>query len=93
MKKISKEKIKNEVKNAFEVGKDWCSYDPFRCYNIMIDTDDAAIWLDVFLNENDWKVYHSDTIQSLNYLPLYTESGYIDDAIQKLKEAGWTITD
>lgn len=93
MKIISRNEIVNEIKGLVAEGKDWCSYDHFRYYKIMLDTDDGDIWIDVFLSTNEWEEYHSNAIHSLQSLSFDRVSGYIDDAIDKLKTAGWTITD
>ena len=64
---------------------------------MMIDLEDGEIWSDVFLDEWTRKIYHSSSVQHLSYggIPFSTaaekEQGYIDDAIQQLQEAGWTI--
>jgi len=96
MRKISRKLIKETVKNEYKEARVFCDYDNRRYYKMMIDTEDGAIWSDVFIDENTWKVYHSDTIHQLDYLPGYIadiEKGYIDDAIRLLKKAGWEITD
>lgn len=93
-KEISKAKIVESIKQEYAEARKWCHQDFGRHYKMMIDTMDGRIWSDVFLSENDWKIYHSDTISKLDYVPGYvneTEEGYIEDAISKLITAGWTI--
>lgn len=95
MKKIQSREIEKQVKKEYAAARDWCSYDHFRYYKMTIDTSDGDIWSDVFLSENEWKVYHSKTIMSLDIYYYGTvkerESAYIEDAIDKLKQAGWEI--
>ncbi|POP33371.1 hypothetical protein C3B58_07670 [Lactonifactor longoviformis] len=95
MKKIERREIEKQVKKEYAAARDWCSYDHFRYYKMMIDTSDGDIWSDVFLSENEWKVYHSETIMSLENYYYGTikekEAEYIEDAIRKLKSAGWEI--
>lgn len=92
MKKIQRREIEKQVKEEYAAARDWCSYDHFRSYKMMIDTSDGDIWSDVFLSENEWKVYHSETIMSLDDYYYGTvkqrELAYIEDAINKLKQAG-----
>lgn len=93
-KEISKAQIVETIKQAYKEGRDWCRQDFGRYYRMMIDTKDGSIWSDVFLSENNWKIYHSDTIMKLDYVPGYvseTETGYINDAIAKLSADGWKI--
>ena len=54
------------IKKKYAEAKDWCRQDFGRCYQIMIDTEDGDIWLDVFVSENNWKIYKSQTIQNLH---------------------------
>lgn len=96
MRKISRKEIEKRVKKEFKVARRWCDQGLYRYYKMMIDTDDAEIWSDVFLSENDWKEYHKDSIVSLDSEFGYVremEISYTEDAIQKLKESGWEITD
>ena len=48
--------------------------------------------MDVFVSENNWKNYKSQTIQNL-HAEYGNEKGYVDDAIRILTKAGWTIID
>lgn len=96
MKKISRKEIVSQVKKEYRIARQWCRKDSGRYYKMMIDTDDAEIWSDVFISENDWKEYHKDSIVSLDSEFGYVremEISYTEDAIQKLKESGWEITD
>lgn len=92
MKEIKKSTIVKAVREEFAAAKKWCRQDFGRCYQMMLDTYDGDIWSDLFLSENDYKIYHSPSI-----LRLDTEYGcgdisnYIASAIKKLKAAGWTI--
>ena len=96
MNQIRKSEIVKQVKKEYKEGRDWCRCGRGRCYTMMIDTDDGDIWSDVFLSIDDWKRYHSDTIQRLETVPGYVkerEDGYVDSAIKLLTAAGWTIID
>lgn len=96
MKKISKKSIMKTVKKEYKEARDFCRGGHFRYYKMMIDVDDGAIWSDVFLDENNWKEYHSESIRQLENTLGYvheTEKGYVDDAVCLLREAGWMITD
>jgi len=96
MKQIKRSKIVKKIKEAYKEGRDWCRHDFGRYYQIMIDTYDADIWCDVFLDNNHWTIYHSDTIQQLDTIRGYVqerENGYVDSAIELLTAAGWTVID
>lgn len=96
MKEISGTDIEQKVKAAYKEAKEWCRCDLGHYYKMMIDLLDASIWSDCFLDCDSYKKYQSSTIMALEYTPGYvsdTEQGYIDDAITKLIEAGWIITD
>lgn len=96
---ISRKKIEESVEREFKSAREWCEGDFGRCYAMMIDLEDGEIWSDVFLDEWTRKIYHSSYVQHLSYggIPFATasekEQGYIDDAIQQLQEAGWTIVE
>lgn len=96
MKAIGRKEIAKTVKGLVSEGREWCSYDHFRYYKIMLDTDDGHIWIDMFISTNEWKRYRSNTIVTLDYFPGYVSEivqGYVDSAIKHLQEAGWIITD
>ena len=95
-KRSSKKKISMAVRKAYKEARQWCKLRCGYCYQIMIDTDDAKIWCDVFVNENSWNEYHSDTIHFLfprpdGYTVSEKENGYTTEAVRMLKEAGWEI--
>ncbi|MCD2493650.1 hypothetical protein LQE92_13645 [Lacrimispora sp. NSJ-141] len=95
-KKISKKAIAKVVKKGYKAGREWCQHGHGRYHKMMLDTRDGDIWSDEFLSTNDWKEYHSNSIVTLNAMRGYVkdmEAEYIDDAVQKLKEAGWEITE
>lgn len=94
--KVSKKEIAKVVKKKYESGRQFCRVCPGGYYQIMIDISDGHIWLDTYVCENSWSVYHSDSIYRLNYVPGYvneTEKGYIDSAIELLTAAGWEVVD
>lgn len=94
MKVIARGKIERTVKKEYKAARDFVGNHYGRYSKMMIDVSSGKIWSDVFLNEGDYKIYHSDSIMGLQYLPGLvsdTENAYIDDAIRKLREAGWEI--
>lgn len=96
MKQISRALIAKKVKTEYKIARKWRATDWGRTYVMMIDLEDGEIWCDCFLDCNAWKEYVSDAIEQLDYTPGYvkeTEQGYIDDAISKLRRAGWSIID
>lgn len=99
MKKIEESALKKAIKKAYKEGRDWNRLDYGHCYSIMIDTDDADIWCDCFIDENTWKRYHSGSISALHWMEYCNgptiadvEQAYLVDAIRRLTAAGWTIT-
>ena len=93
MKEIRIDQLEAAIKEALEEGRDWCRMDFGHCYQIRIDTADGTIWIDL-LDENHWKVYHSDSITTLHSIGQTVEemeAGCLADAITKLADAGWTI--
>lgn len=94
MKKIRREEIEKQVKKEFKEARRWCDQDSCRYYKMMIDTDDGNIWSDTFLSENEWKVYHKEAVTELDTIPGYVremEISYTEDAVQKMRAAGWEI--
>lgn len=94
MKAIIKVELYKTIKQEFKMGRDFCRGYRGRYFKMMIDVDDGTVWSDVFVSENDWREYRSDTILRLE--TVYDtvpnmEQAYLNDAIQKLKRAGWTI--
>lgn len=90
MKQIERSQIEKAVKAAEKEARAWCKGDSRRSYQIMIDTDDAEIWADTFVDCNSWKQYRSYTIRSLDEM---APGGHIGDAIHQLEVAGWEITE
>lgn len=96
MKIVSREEITRTIKRECAEAREWCRQGHGRYHQMMLNTDDASIWSDNFMSENDWKVYRSASIHALEYIPGYareTEAGYINDAVRLLKAAGWDITE
>lgn len=100
MKEIKRIKLEKAISKAYKEGHKWNQLGNGYCYCIMIDTDDANIWCDCFLSENEWKRYHSDTISVLHWHDdcdgptiADVEQAYLTDAIRTLAGAGWTIID
>ena len=95
MKTIERRKIEKAVKKEYREGRKWCRGGFSRHFRLMLDTEDGEIWSDVFLNEGDWKKYHSGTIIRLSRNDGDTvperEAEYVADAIRLLEAAGWTI--
>lgn len=93
--KITRTTLVTAISKADKEGRDWCRGDFGRYYQIRIDTDDSEIWCDVYLDENSWDVYHSDSIHSLS------ADGYVgerieamaDEAAELLEAAGWEVVE
>lgn len=98
MKEIKKAELKKVIKKEYKEAYQWCKSGYGHTYQMMIDTENAEIWTDLFLDCNSWIKYHSNTISSLNGLGWLAtiseiEEAYLADAIAKLNEAGWEIID
>lgn len=94
--KIKKTAIEKAVRKANREGRQFCAMDWRYGYCVMIDTEDAEIWCDTFSNCNDFKVYHSDTIDKLTVdgrTATEAEKNMVDEAIEMLKNAGWEVED
>lgn len=96
MNEINKKEIYKAVRKAYKEGSEWCKHDFGRYFKIMLDTYDAEIWVDEFVDINNWKQYRSDTIKYLqcntsSNLDRDIEEAYTEDAIHQLKKAGWII--
>lgn len=86
--------IEKMVKTEYKLARQQCRQDLGGYYKMMIDTDGADIWADIFISVNNWKEYRSESIMQLDAAPGYVherEPDYIADAIRKLKAAGWEI--
>lgn len=88
MKQIKRSQIEKAIKAAEKEARKWSKVDRGHCYRIMIDTDDAEIWTDTFIDCNSWKQYRSDTISSLDVM---APGGRLGDAIHRLTWAGWEV--
>ena len=92
MKSITRKEIEKSVKRAYKDVAEAVRRCRGSYYQLMMDVSDAKIWGDFFVSENSWSVYHDSDIVYLSYnLNGDILSGYIEDAIQKLQEAGWEI--
>ena len=91
MKEISRKALEKTLRKEYQEAGRFCSMNPGAVAAIMIDTDDAEIWSDVFISCNNWKEYHSPTIHKLR--TVYSAEEYLDEAIDLLKDNGWEITD
>lgn len=94
--KISRSELKKKIHDELAEGIKWSEFKYEHRFFMMLDTSDADIWTDCFISENEWKVYHSDTIVRLTYSGISTEEQekfYLVQAIQLLKEAGWEISE
>lgn len=94
--KARKQNIENLIRKALEEGTDWVMWDTGREYAVMIDTEDADIWTDTFIDCNASKNYHSDTIHKLIGNGYHCEdpvSGLTEEAVKLLEEAGWEVDD
>lgn len=88
MKEISRTQIEKSVKTAEKEARAWCKRDWRHTYQIMIDTEDADIWVDTFVDCNSWKQYKSDSIMSLDAM---SAGGRVGDAVHQLEQARWKI--
>lgn len=98
MKEISKKEISKKIHEKASEGWEWCQRNYGHYYKIMPDVFDGSIWIDTFVDTNNWVEYHSDTIVQLECLCRDVKiddiaNGYIASAIENLKAAGWTITE
>lgn len=98
MKEIKRSELKKMIRKEYKEARQWCRLDFGRTYNMMIDTEDGKVWSDVFLDENTYKIYHSDTIFSLSPIGRLatvaeTEKAYLAEAVSMLQKSGWTIID
>lgn len=91
MRKVSIEKLSRKIEKEYAEAIRFCKLDSGAYYTMMIDTDDADVWSDVFISCNNWKEYNSSTIQKLE--TAYSAEDYIDEALDLLKDSGWEITD
>ena len=94
MKEINKKEIEQKIRSEYEAARNFCNGDYGRYHTMMINVSTGDIWSDLFLSQENYKVYLDDDVMRLDYVPGYaseTEEGYINDAIRKLEEAGWTI--
>ena len=94
--KISRSELMKKIRKEFEEGRKWSDMKHGYCFQMMLDTSDADIWTDCFIDVNTWKRYHSKTIIKLSYYGVTVkeqEEYYLSQAVQLLKEAGWEITD
>lgn len=104
--KIDVSRIEKMVKKEHKEAVQWCGQEYGRTYKMMIDTSDVTIWADVFMSDEEWKNYHSNTIHPLESVesvsdkerPYGTgrsaksiEEGYVRGAIKTLESAGWSI--
>lgn len=96
-KSIGRKEIRKNVKKEFKEVRDWCRQRYGRYGVLMIDVDDARIWSDLFIAENSWKTYSSDTVKRLycdyGCTVSEQESSYVDYAVKLLTNAGWNIMD
>lgn len=96
MKEISKKEIEKKIREEYEDARKFVSQGKFRYYKMMLDLSDGSIWADVFLDCNDWKVYHSESIIQLSGEDYFAtvgeiESAYVESAIRSFDEHGWII--
>ena len=64
MKEIKREHLASTIKKAFEEGRDRCQLNTRHCYNLMINVDDATVWVNL-MDENHWKVAAEVPIKDL----------------------------
>lgn len=93
MKEISRKKIEQQVQEELKEAREFCTCGYGRYYKMMIDLSDGSIWSDHFLDCDTRKEYHSENIVRLstNGMIDNVASAYIDDAVDKLTTAGWSV--
>lgn len=62
---MKKTELRKIIEKEYREMRKWDNSDPFRYSKLMYDTSDGDIWSDVFLDENGWKEYRSETIHSV----------------------------
>lgn len=90
--------LHNKIIAANREAREWCKGHFGRVAHVMIDTDDGAIWTDVFLDCNEFKQYHSSTIESVSswcrsscWGGTTYNADMISTAVELLTDAGWQI--
>lgn len=56
---------KSEIAKARRELNHWLRQDNRRTGVLMFDKSDGEVWADVFLNEGDYKIYHSSDIMEI----------------------------
>lgn len=95
--KIKKKAVAAAIRREYKDLRAWCRGGWRRYGVIMIDTSDAEIWADCFLDSNSWTSYRSGSIKKVT--PSYNgcktvkerETAYINEAVKMLQDAGWSI--
>ena len=65
---------KGDIAKARKEAKEWMKGDRGRKAILMLDISDGDVWVDVFTNENDSKVYKSETIVGIPVNSIITDN-------------------
>lgn len=97
MKIIRKSELRKAISKEYKEARAFCRSVRGGTYRMMLDTRDARIWVDMFVDQNSWAEYQAAEICQL-YCPapsLRTVEeridGYLEDAVEGLMKAGWII--
>ena len=96
MNKVERKTIVKTINREYIEARQWCRIGYLHTFCLMIDVSDARIWTDLFLDENSYKIYHSETIHHLSPGTHYQTveeriENMVKEAIQLLEESGWCI--
>ena len=96
MKRIERGIIEEKVKKAYKEGCQWAGIDWGYTYAIMLDTSNADVWVDTFVDESSWKEYRGKSVVRLTEYGRTVKESEIslaEEVIAHLREAGWEIED
>lgn len=94
MKEISRERIEKTIREEYAEARKFINEGFNRYCEIVINVFTGDIWSNLYLDTEHYKVYKDEDIFKLQYIPGLvkdTEKAFIEDAIEKFKDAGWTI--
>lgn len=94
MKEISRKQIEKTIKEEYAEARKFIDGGLNRYCEIAINVFTGDIWSNLYLDTEHYKIYKDEDVFTLRYLPGLvkdTEEVFIEDAIEKLQNAGWTI--
>lgn len=97
MKTIKLKELLRVIRKEYKEARRWAQLDFGHYYKLMINTSDAEVWADCFLDKNSWKEYKSTDVKCLGPMDgggtvSEIEQKFLNIAVELLEEAGWTIT-